>query len=201
MHNQIKARIEAEFINAGMPSNDNWYTVANEDVRRLATKHSIAFNTCAAIVAALSPRIRWETKNGKKTNLNAADTLITGYRHHDAKASVFSRVAGFDRNKRKAWDILRSGDPTLLSGDKVTSFYRNIVDPDDDSNITVDSWIISIALGLPINTAKNNYIATSKLYSIIRTAILEVASYFGVSGTDLQATIWQNVKERSTISQ
>lgn len=194
----VENRFAGAYIAAGMPVSDNWYWSANSMVRDLAAKHGIDFNVCAAIVAALSPRIRWQNARGDiYPNLDAADNLITGFCHHKAKAKVFANVAGFNHNKVKAWAILRSGNISILSGPKVTAFYHNIVNPDNDEHVTIDSWMFAVAYGLSFTAAKEDYSPTKKQREIILQALRNVAAQYAISTIDLQAIVWQWAKESS----
>ena len=199
-HSQaVENRFEAAYIAAGMPSTDSWYHEANVTVKSLADKHDIDFKVCAGIVAALSPRIRWQTAKGNGyPNLEAAENLIRGYRHHKAKSVVFANVAGFNHNKEKAWQMLRENSTEALSGPKVTAFYNNIVNPDNDDNVTIDSWMIAIAYGLSFTDSKENYAPSGmKEYDDVKQCLINVAQKYAISAVDFQAIVWQWAKESS----
>jgi len=194
----IRNRFEAAYIAAGMPAQDNWYNEAHDMVRDLANKHGIDFSVCAAVVAVLSPRIRWRTSKGNGyPNLEAADNLIRGHRHHIKKTVVFSNVAGFDFNKSKAWDILRTNDTSLVSGPKVVAFYNNIINPDNDDYVTIDSWMFAIAYGLDFTASKTNFAPNKRQHEEIKSALISVARQYAISTIDLQAIVWQWAKESS----
>lgn len=193
---EIIDRFKAVYSAAGSPGSSNWYYEANYKVQQLADKHDIDFNVCAAVVAALSPRVRWlAPKSGKYPNLNAADTLIKGYRHHKKKSDVFSTVPGYNQNKRKAWKILRQNSPDPLSGPKVTSFYFNIIDPDNADKVTIDSWMYGIAYDLDLTVAKEQYAPKSlKEYDMLRDAVIQAAHDVNVHPVDFQAIVWKHAK-------
>lgn len=189
-----KSRFLDMYRAAGSPESDNWYVDANTRVQTLAVAHGIDFNVCAAVVAALSPRVRWLTNHGIYQNIVAADTLIKGFRHHVRKSTVFGMVPGFHANKRKAWKILRQNDPSVLSGPKVTAFYHNIIDPYGTDHVTVDSWMVAVAEDLPLDADKTNYSPGIVGYNRIKKAIMNAALEVAIHPVDFQSIVWAQAK-------
>lgn len=196
---EIVDNIEQTFLEAREADigGANWYHEAQQDVQALADRFNIDLDVCAAIVAALSPRIRWRSKTSTP-NLDAAENLIRGFLHHRKKTDVFKKVAGFDRNKFKAWDILRTGDTSLLSGPKVWAFFQNLLNPNNDNFLTIDSWMTCIGCGLPYDQAKNSISPTPLQAEYIQTALRVVAYGYGLdSAVELQAILWTYAKAKA----
>jgi hypothetical protein len=109
-----------------------WYHNAKLDVQNLAKDYKQPFELTAAIVATLSPGNRWTT------NLVAAERLFQGA----------ERINGYPRQVLKAKQILSSGDTSLVSGPKVTVFFKSLLDPKGiEKDMVLDSHAINIWRG------------------------------------------------------
>lgn len=193
----IVNNIEKLYLEAGKPHGSNWYHEAKADVMALAEKHGIDFKVVAAAVATLSPRVKWRSKSSMP-NLDAADNLIRGFRHKQAKAKVYKNVAGFDHNKEKAWAIIRTGDVNYCRGPKVWAFFQNIIDPENDNYLTIDSWMTCIGLGLDYTQPKDDLVPTKKQAELIQKALRIVAyGYNMTSAVELQAVLWEQAKAKA----
>lgn len=92
-------------------------------------------NRAAGVIAALSPRCQWAT------NVMWAAQVIDAAQSGAACPRVHTLT-----QRRIAWAIATGGDPlTLLTGPKVSRFYRNITG--DHSVVTVDVWAARVAEG------------------------------------------------------
>lgn len=109
-----------------------WYHNAKADVEELASQFSLPFPVMAAIVAVLSPGNKW---NG---NLLAAEKLLKG----DTKINAYPRQAA------RALQILKTGDTKLVTGPKVTVFYKSLMDPASvEKDMVLDGHAINIWRG------------------------------------------------------
>ena len=101
-----------------------WYPQALEIARTLAERHEITTAQAIGVIAALSPRNRWER------NVEDADRLIAAYNAGGPEQAMLTKVCTFNSNKAKAVKIL--GIPTgyqgmtevleILSGPKLREF-------------------------------------------------------------------------------
>lgn len=99
-----------------------WYPAAKAIAVSLAERYSIPAAQAVGVIAALSPRNRWER------NVQDADALIAAYVAGGAEQALLTRVCTFSANKAKAVKILQSGLETIpsaleiLSGPKLREF-------------------------------------------------------------------------------
>ena len=109
----------------------NWYPAAKAIAVSLAARHGVTAAQAIGVIAALSPRNRWER------NVQDADALITAYKAGGAEQAQLTKVCTFSSNKAKAIKILESGLEVLptaleiLSGPKLREFASCIAGLDD----------------------------------------------------------------------
>jgi hypothetical protein len=149
-----------------------WYRQARSEGRALG--RTVAQGV--GVIAALSPMQAWDT------NIELAYKLAAT---HAAGKSMPTRGYGFKKNTAKAWRILNGERPLdVLGGDKVRSFYRNMLGCAD--SVTVDRWAVRIALGDPQHSGT----VPSGQYAAMSDAFRRVAARHGVTARDLQAATW-----------
>ena len=99
-----------------------WYPAAKAIAQNLADRHGIHPAEAAGVIAALSPRNRWER------NVEDADRLIAAYQAGGAEQAQLTKVCTFGANKAKAIKVLDLVAPTMdqvleiLSGPKLREF-------------------------------------------------------------------------------
>jgi len=110
----------------------SWYPVANSIAIHLADRHEISEAQAIGVIAALSPRNRWER------NVQDADTLIAAYNAGGAEQAMLTKVCTFGANKAKAIKILElslsctfAGILAILSGPKLREFASCIAGLND----------------------------------------------------------------------
>lgn len=100
----------------------DWYPAAKAIAVKLAERYSIPAAQAVGVIAALSPRNRWER------NVQDADAIISAYMVGGAEQAMLTKVCTFTSNKAKAVKILESGLETMptaldiLSGPKLREF-------------------------------------------------------------------------------
>lgn len=108
-----------------------WYPAAKAIAVKLAERYSIPASQAVGVIAALSPRNRWER------NVQDADSLIAAFQAGGAEQARLTKVCTFGANKAKAIRILESGAETLptvleiLSGPKLREFASCIAGQPD----------------------------------------------------------------------
>lgn len=176
------ARILHAFDNASasdMAEGERWYETARITAQALAAGTSLSVSHAAGVIAALSPRVRWET------NVAAAATMIS---HAGIGGRVMPSVAGYNRNCEKAWMIANGVSPSdVLGGPKVTSFYANIMG--DEQAVTIDVWAARVAEGI-----SNKNAPSGKRYTNMVDAYRMAARARNVSPMVMQATVWVYVR-------
>jgi hypothetical protein len=158
-----------------------WYRVAHDQAAAIAVDTGLSMPVVSAVIAALSPRCKWER------NIVDAENMCRAYVNGFDPRTV--SVGTFNRNKDRAAGILEQNDPDLLSGPKVNAFAHCIADP-GCREVVVDSHAfnafvgeraISGMTGPRIHNAR--YIRTSDAY-------VEVAQELGILPMQAQAVIW-----------
>ena len=143
----------------------NWYNEAN----RFAASLDPDIVKAAGVIAALSPKVRWETnKKAAKLMLSAART--------NGRMPV---VAGWGHNRRRAWRIALGEDPVAVLEEskpqflKVRRFFDNILGVED--LVTVDTWTAKVAMKNPPKSI------IGKLYLDIESRFQKAAKTVGLA--------------------
>ena len=104
-----------------------WYPNALEIAEELGTRHNLGGRLKAiGVIAALSPRNRWER------NVQDADALIAAFNAGGPEQAMLTKVCTFGANKAKAIRILQLQHASeteilaILSGPKLQEFYSCI---------------------------------------------------------------------------
>ncbi len=178
---EMVKRILNAFDNASasdMAEGARWYSTARLTAAALAAGTKIGVGHAAGVIAALSPRVRWST------NVEAASTLISAA----GRTVVAPSVAGYSRNRDKAWAIANGGSPwEILGGPKVRSFFANIMG--DDNAVTIDVWAARAAEGV-----SNKRAPSGRRYTDLADAYRMAASARDVSPMVMQATVWVYIR-------
>lgn len=157
-----------------------WYHNAKEDVKELADKYGINFPVMAAVTAVLSPGNKW------LGNLLAAERVVKKFKN----PALEIKINSYPRNINKALQILQTGDIGLVSGPKVSVFFKSLVDPDSVAHdLVLDSHAINIWRGIKRNikqTEKPSMETRQKMVSDYKAA----ASELGIPVQALQAVTW-----------
>ncbi len=148
-----------------------WYQVAHEAAYDLARAYGLTIDQGAGIIAALSPRCRWED------NVLAASEVAAGeWPRRILPANVY-----------KARRILEGEDPDdVLGGNKVRAFYANILSEGTDRNVTVDTHAVSAYYGTPLGSMGIG----NPLYREVSEAYQDLADRHGMTPPQAQATVW-----------
>lgn len=181
MMEEMIARIIHAFDNASasdMAEGERWYDTARLTASALAAGTNLSVNHAAGVIAALSPRVRWET------NVAAASTMISAA----GRTKQMPSVAGYNRNCEKAWAIANGAEPShILGGPKVTAFYANICG--DENAVTIDVWAARAAEG-----ASNMRAPSGSRYTNLADAYRMAARARNVSPMVMQATVWVYIR-------
>ena len=149
--NQKHIQALLDLASAGEQSEGlTWYQRANLAAVRLADQYEIAIDTAAGVIAALSPRNKWDR------NLLDAENLIAAFKAGGEDAAADVKVCTFGANKKKALEILiwaAQGDivKEFLSGPKLVEFFSCIIGEDD---VCIDGHAYSIWFGDRVTLAK-----------------------------------------------
>ena len=184
--NQKHIQALLDLASAGEQSEGmTWYQRANVAATRLADQYEIQIETAAGVIAALSPRNKWDR------NLIDAENLIAAYVAAGAEACEEVKVCTFGANKKKAMEILTweaTGDLVIemLSGPKLIEFFSCIMGEDD---VCIDGHAYSIWFGDRVTLAKVPSIG-KKLRAEIKKDYLAVAKKNNLKSYEVQAITW-----------
>ena len=163
-----------------------WYKQAMAAARVMAARYGIHAHEAAGVIAALSPRNRWER------NLQDAENLIAAYAAAGAEGCATVKVCTFGGNKAKAVRILEAGCLTdadvikILSGPKLTEFYSCIV---GISDVCIDGHAYAIWFGERVTLANVPSIGV-KLRREIKRDYKQAAEILEVTPAECQAVTW-----------
>lgn len=169
-----------------------WYSIANAAAQDLAETYNLSLAAAAGIIAALSPQEAWES------NL----LIATEFCESGALASVHTTNAC-----DKASRIFRNSNAAehevyaILGGNKVRSFFRNILFPLTAGPVTIDRHACAILLGTDTPTFNTQYgkILERKHYYRCATAYYRAAAReLGLLPQELQAITWLVQSKRSS---
>lgn len=145
----------------------NWYYDAHEWAADLAEQARLPLPNVVYAAAAMSPRNRWE--RNKTMTEELVDTGAT---------------AGFKWAIDRAIAAL-NGKLEAVTGQKVTAFADNILNPDTSIAVTLDYRMIKV-LQLPYD----KYLERVGVYDACSDGLRDVASDMKLAPHELQAAIW-----------
>lgn len=158
----------------------DWYKDANAFAKSIAksSDHKDVAIACG-VIAALSPMNLWS--NNKRM----------------AKEAMESGVATGSTTvlRKKANDILvcsGSEDEILriLNGNKICSFFKNMLYPAINSDVTIDRHAISVALGRNIGNRDEYKSLTAKQYQFFADAYKRAAKKRNATALMMQSVTW-----------
>jgi hypothetical protein len=157
----------------------SYYDRQWDRLMNVARAHKIDVGRVVAAFCILSPN------NSEKVTYRALGDCIA------ITQGETRTVSAFGRNRVKALQVLKHGHvDTLLSGPKVTAFYHNTLDPDDDTWVTVDGHIYSAYVGERMRMTEARIRMRGKEYQEAADAIRECAGKYNLSAPRFQSTIW-----------
>lgn len=163
----------------------DWYIEANKFATTLSNEFNVPLYKVCGIIASLSPLKSWsENKRIVKKFLsivtNDATTEIVGLH----TKLLVTKALNILHKATTIDDVAK-----FLNGDKITSFFYNILHPKMKTRVTIDRHAISVAhytnLHLrPINVPKGD------AYKLYEQAYVNVANELNIRPQDLQSSTW-----------
>ena len=166
-----------------------WYSVAYDTAINMAEKYGLSADTCAGVIAALSPNNRWER------NIIDAENIIKAWRHGDDDDVLAVKCCTYRKMKEKALKILNSAKPIdeILNGPKIVEFYHCITSQDND--VCIDGHAYSVWFGLRLTMKQVPNIGI-KLRAKIKQDYRDATSFINeelnekYKTSDIQAITW-----------
>lgn len=186
----------------------DWYYQARAEAFAWADRIGVDRERFLMVVAAVSPKTRWELLDGTRKNLQQAQRVVMLRRANpDVAPGVLASKPnpGMLRNSLdNGLRVLDSGDPADLTktadADKVPSFYRNLRNPGATRTVTIDSHMARAILGDRKATDRDIKRLLERVGGYDRAAdhVRAVAKRKGVAPDAAQAAIWCAWKEGET---
>ena len=182
---KVYRKATAEDISNGV----EWYDRAKRMAEWIALDVGLPVSTVVGVMAALSPNNRWER------NCKDADTMCRAFVSGDCLSDF--KVSSYNTMKAKAWSILvdeltdNEDILTRLNGQKIRSFYSNIMGLDE---VTVDGHAYNIAIAKRQGLTSDDTNIGKRLYVDLQGAYVRAAKRVGVKPHVLQAITWTTWK-------
>ena len=166
-----------------------WYPKAYQIAQELFARYDVTVAQVIGVIAALSPRNRWER------NIQDADAIISGYTSGGADQASKIKVCTFTSNKNKAIKILELADGfqgmtevlDILSGPKMQEFASCIAGESDA--LCIDGHAYCIWAGERTGLADVPSIGV-KMRKAIKADYVKAAKKLGLTSSALQAITW-----------
>lgn len=160
-----------------------WYWEAHKVCQDIADEYNTPIDIVCGIMAAMSPQKRWEENVILcKRYVENVNDFKGHVRKMVSKAHIISMYAN-NYKDRKAF-IER-----MLNGPKIVSFFNNMLNPYDNSYITIDTHHLSICLG---NSKVKT--CTVKQYEFLKEETLKFAKKQRLLGNEVQAILWTHYR-------
>lgn len=160
-----------------------WYDDAREFCSRVSIMSNVPYINVCAILAALSPRNKWE-----RNKADCYELCIGNESHKYGTFSAMVKKAKLIKSLTKYSDIIKA-----LNGPKIISFFDNIYD-ENSQHVTVDFHMHHIALGKYYSEEERPSLNKST-YDEIQRAIEIVAHNNKLRPYELQAILWVTWRE------
>lgn len=171
----------AESLRTGL----SWYRDAHNFAKTLDPKNVAR---AAGIIAALSPQSEWENNKNKAAQLYRQNGIVT----LDSEGKVGKgNGIGLPDAVKKAIRIFHGEDPLdVLKGDKVTAFYRTILNPTGDIDPVIDRHAFDIAVGERTDDKTRSRLSRKGVYDEFANVYRDAARAAGIGSAQMQAVTW-----------
>jgi len=175
---KVKNNILSFYHKSSNEDRRDWYAEANLFAKELSEQYDISISICTGVISALSPVKTWSQ------NKICADKMIAVGKSNHMK-----------QFENKAKEILSSdgSDKSILGilrGSKISSFYLNIMYPNNSENVTIDRHALSVSLGKWITD--EDYRGMTKVqYKFFVDCYKYTAKQIEISPLLLQSSTWE----------
>jgi hypothetical protein len=167
---------------------ERWYRDARLFAFEVSKDYGVSFRKVSAILAALSPRNRWErNKEDCITLIKECQGLIP-YGKYATYGTMVSKAKKIYNSPIDSVQVMLK----LLNGQKISAFFLNIYDIQSEC-VTVDSWIQLISLGKYLSVDERPPLKKTE-YKLISESIREIAALNKVTPPVMQAILWISFK-------
>ena len=163
-----------------------WYPQARVTCENLASMVDYDVQQIAGVMAILSPGMVWDANK-------TAPGRVLDLHTNGVPWKEWTGFATYPHNLEKAERVL-NGDMSGIKGNKVESFYMNILGY--DRFVTVDRWACRIAFGNPKIPGKQSVPSSKKVYNKIAEAYKDAARVADIPNSTIQAITWVSYRRR-----
>ncbi len=160
-----------------------WYQLAHHLAVELSLDSQYTIAQTSGIIASLSPQKSWS--ENKKL---ARAFILHGVRKGHVGAMINKAVRISETTDR--FEIA-----SILNGQKIVSFYWNILNPMETNHVTIDRHAIGIALNGSNRKPLPSLQITAKQYKFIAECYKYTAEKLDVIPAELQAVTWVTYRE------
>jgi hypothetical protein len=150
-----------------------WYLTNGREIEQIAQDSGVRRETAAAVVAHLSPRMRWERNLLGAAELCNHDNVLPGFMGREVAGARSAMAAEYPLD--------------TLRGPKTSAFARNLLG--DEEAVTVDVWAVRVALGGDREDL-DRVLNRKGVYDAIAHCYRLAARRAGVTPPTMQATTW-----------
>lgn len=154
----------------------------NEVLTNLADYYGVPFDKTVAVFAALSPNSDYQG------NLRSAASVLKGF--IEGVDVELIRVTSYNHCRDRAFSYLGGVDfLATVTGKKIRSFYRNILNPMDPDPVTIDGHAVNIWRGRRAGNLRQ--VASGHFnYETVTVDYRTVAARVGLLPNQVQAITW-----------
>lgn len=162
-----------------------WYAKAKAQAQDVANRHDVPLRVVVGVIAALSPNNKWER------NVRDADNMLEVFLRGDPVEVC--RPCTYTKMRDKAWSIISAMPETddavssILNGQKIVSFFRNIMGHD---TCTIDGHAYNIAKGKRVSLTDGETNMSLSTYLDMQAAYTRAAKRVKLKVYELQAITW-----------
>lgn len=211
----LKNEIRRTAAKADMEKAKNWYPEAHAWCQDMSKKYNLPLDRVIGVVAAVSPRVRWE-KNMVDAEM-ILDAVTNDEYFRDAEPDEIAMDLGCTALNKFVAEAVRiaRGDMKIedMGGAKRRSFFNNITAPGQTSDVTIDGWMQHALVrvdgskfvlddtsklmkrGTNVREDGTSVVPCGSAYAALATAVRQVAEELGVSPDAVQSAYWIIVRE------
>lgn len=167
-------RIISAYEAQNRPQSHDWYLQAHDFAESIRGEYPLMI--VAGVIAALSPLKSWEDNKriARLFMLGQRDKLHTGIMI-DKAVRILSAKSELEIEE-------------ILSGFKISAFFRNIYRPHESGKVTIDRHAISLALGKKLTT---NFAMTRIQYDFFSSCYEQAAQDNNIMPHEMQSITWE----------
>ncbi len=163
-------------------SSSNWYAEANFFAYGLSKKYDVPLSVACGVIASLSPLKSWDE------NKRIANSFLHNGKGMHTKCFIDKAV----QIKQSNGDVETIA--SILNGNKIISFFINILEPHQQNFVTIDRHALSIAIGRNLTETEQRGV-TFNQYQFFVNAYNVAGTKAGISPVLMQSITWETWRQ------